>query len=263
MGSGGQTEALEGMAVEVVNALGRGRIVIACDHASNFIPPEFDRLGLPPEELERHIAWDPGARPVALAMAELLDAPLICSRVSRLVIDCNRPLGVPDLVPQVSEATEVPGNRDLSADDIARRVALSHAPFHAAIDRVLTARERAGMETWLVSVHSYTPVYKGTARPWHVGILHDSDERISRPLLAGLATEADIVVGDNEPYSPADRVYYTLERHARTRGWPCAMIEIRNDEIADEDGQRSWAERLARLLRTVGQGRERLVEKVS
>jgi predicted N-formylglutamate amidohydrolase len=265
MGSEGQTEALDNEAVEVVNAQGHGRIVIACDHASNFIPAEFENLGLPLEDLERHIAWDPGARPVALAMSKLLDAPLVCSRISRLVIDCNRPLSAPDLVPPVSETTEVPGNRDLGADDVARRAQLAHAPFHAAIDRLLIARERAGMETWLISVHSFTPVYKGVARPWHVGILHDSDERLSKPLLAGLAGEAGIVVGDNQPYSPADRVYYTLERHARSRGWPCAMIEIRNDEIADEDGQTSWAERLAGLLQALVQetGTVEPVEKVS
>lgn len=165
MGSEGQTEALDNEAVEVVNAQGHGRIVIACDHASNFIPAEFENLGLPLEDLERHIAWDPGARPVALAMSKLLDAPLVCSRISRLVIDCNRPLSAPDLVPPVSETTEVPGNRDLGADDVARRAQLAHAPFHAAIDRLLIARERAGMETWLISVHSFTPVYKGVARP--------------------------------------------------------------------------------------------------
>lgn len=263
MGSEGQTQLLEDVPVEVVNAEGRGRIVLACDHASNFIPAPFEGLGLSPEELERHIAWDPGARAVAVDMARRLDAPLVCSRVSRLVVDCNRPLAAPDLVPQTSETTEVPGNRDLGAEDIARRVALSHAPFHEAIDAILTARERAGQETWLVSVHSFTPVYKGVARPWHVGIVHDSDERISKPLLADLAAETGIVVGDNEPYSPTDRVYYTLERHARTRGWPCAMIEIRNDLIADEDGQSAWAERLARLLQAQGQEQLHTLEKAS
>lgn len=254
MGSEGPTQVLEDPAVEVFNARGQGKIVLACDHASNFVPPGFESLGLSSEDLERHIAWDPGARAVTMAMAQLLDSPVVCSRVSRLVIDCNRPLATPDLVPQVSETTEIPGNRNLGADDIARRIALSHIPFHAAIDEILTGRERAGLETWLVSVHSFTPVYKTIARPWHIGIVHDSDERISRPLLAHLAAEAGIVVGDNEPYSPTDRVYYTLERHARTRGWPCAMIEIRNNEIATEESQASWAERLARILGNIRLG---------
>lgn len=254
MGLEGQAQSPEGIAVEVVNADGQGRIVLACDHASNFIPAAFESLGLSAEALERHIAWDPGARAVALDMARRLDAPLICSRLSRLVIDCNRPLGAPDLVPQTSETTDIPGNRDLGVDDIARRIDLAHAPFHEAIEAILTARARAGQETWLVSVHSFTPVYKDVARPWHVGILHDSDERISKPLLADLAAETGIVVGDNEPYSPVDRVYYTLERHARTRGWPCAMIEIRNDLIAGEDGQSAWAERLARTLGSIRLG---------
>lgn len=248
MGSEGQTEALDNEAVEVVNAQGHGRIVIACDHASNFIPAEFENLGLPLEDLERHIAWDPGARPVALAMSKLLDAPLVCSRISRLVIDCNRPLSAPDLVPPVSETTEVPGNRDLGADDVARRAQLAHAPFHAAIDRLLIARERAGMETWLISVHSFTPVYKGVDRPWHIGIIHDADDRLAGPMVAALKGVIGLEVGVNQPYSPADRVYYTLERHGRARGLACAMIEIRNDEIGDEAGQRKWAELLSAIL---------------
>jgi predicted N-formylglutamate amidohydrolase len=261
MGSEGQDQLPEHMPVEVVNAAGNGRIVLACDHASNLVPPQFDNLGLSDEVLERHIAWDPGARAVALEMSRLLDAPLVCSRVSRLVVDCNRPLAAPDLVPPISETTEIPGNRDLGADAIAHRVALSHTPFHAAIDAILVARERAGLETWLVSIHSYTPVYKGVARPWHIGIVHDSDQRISRPLLTALRAEAGLVVGDNEPYAPGDRVYYTLERHARTRGWPCAMIEIRNDEIGEEAGQTLWAERLARLLSAIDT--PRLLERAS
>ncbi len=251
MGLEGQVRLPEDEPVELVNLEGGGRIVLACDHASNHVPAGFGTLGLSPEDLDRHIAWDPGARAVALHMAQLLDAPLLCSRVSRLVVDCNRPLGAPDLAPAVSETTEIPGNRDLSAEDLARRVALSHTPFHAAIDALLAARQRAGRESWLVTVHSFNPVYKGVSRPWHIGIVHDSDQRISKPLLSGLAAEAGIVVGDNEPYAPADRVYYTLERHARTRGLPCAMIEIRNDVIADEAGQTLWAERLARLLGAV------------
>ena len=106
----------------------------------------------------------------------------------------------------------------------------------------------AGRETWLVSVHSFTPIYKGVSRPWHIGIIHDDDERLAAPLIAALRRVPGINVGVNEPYSPADRVYFTLEKHARSRGLPCAMIEIRNDEIGDEIGQRKWAERLAGIF---------------
>ena len=128
------------------------------------------------------------------------------------------------------------------------RIDLAWRPFHDTIEQTIDRRLAAGRETRLVSIHSYTPVYLGKARPWHIGIIHDDDERIAAPLLSALGAVAGIVVGDNQPYSPADLVYFTLERHARSRGLACAMIEIRNDEIAAEAGQRKWAELLGTML---------------
>ena len=191
-------------------------------------------------ELKRHIAWDPGALPVAERMAAALDAVLVQSCVSRLVIDCNRPLDAPDLIPAVSETTEIPGNRNLGGDERASRIALAHAPFHDAIDGVVAERLKAGRPTRIVSVHSFNPTYKNVRRPWHIGIIHDDDRRLAEPLIEALGAMS-VVVGVNEPYSPADRVYYTLERHARSRGLPCAMIEIRNDEIENIEQQKEWA----------------------
>jgi len=241
-------------AAKVTNRGGAGSYLIVCDHASNFVPPQYGTLGLDPAEFTRHIAWDPGALPVAQRLAAALDAPLIESCVSRLVIDCNRPLDAPDLIAATSETTEVPGNRGIDAAERARRVALSHGPFHDLIDAVVAERLAAGRAPMLVSVHSFTPVYKGAARPWQIGILHDDDERLSRPMIAALGRIAGITVGDNQPYSPSDRVYYTLERHGRSRGLPCAMIELRNDEIADEAGPREWADRLAAVLAPLASG---------
>jgi predicted N-formylglutamate amidohydrolase len=212
------------------------------------MPAEFGTLGLATEDLSRHIAWDPGALPVALRMAQALDATLIETRISRLVIDCNRPLDAPDLVPPVSETTAIPGNTGLSEKQRAARVALSWQPFHSTIERIVEDRLARGQETRLVSVHSFTPVYKGRNRPWHIGIIHDEDRRLAAPLIAALQRLAGITVGVNEPYSPADRVYFTLERHARSRGLPCAMIEIRNDEISGETGQRKWADLLTGIF---------------
>jgi len=232
----------------VTNRNGRSKYVIVCDHASNFIPAELGTLGLGEADLERHIAWDPGAAPVARILAEALDAPLVESGICRLVIDCNRPLDAPDLIPEVSETTVVPGNAALSAEDRASRISLAYDPFHDAIEDVVSVRLGAGQETWLVSIHSFTPVYKGVQRPWHIGIIHDEDTRIAAPLIAALKTDRDAVVGINEPYSPADRVYHTLAVHGRSRDLPCAMIEIRNDEIADEAAQALWARRLATIL---------------
>ncbi|WP_442581558.1 N-formylglutamate amidohydrolase [Mesorhizobium sp. ASY16-5R] len=248
MGKAREAHAASNDAVEIFNGGGRGRIVLACDHASNFVPAEYGTLGLDAEEFQRHIAWDPGALPVAMRMAELLDAPLVFSKISRLVIDCNRPIDAPDLIPEMSETTVVPGNRGLDAQERARRIALAHQPFHTAIDELLARRGRSGLESWLVTVHSFTPVYRGVARPWQIGIIHDEDETIAGPFIGGLRTVSGLTVGVNEPYSPADRVYYTLERHARARGIPCAMIEIRNDEIEGEIQQRKWAEMLGGIL---------------
>ena len=235
-------------AVRITNREGRSPIVLICDHASNFIPERFGGLGLGKRELESHIAWDPGALPVARRMAEALDAALVESCISRLVIDCNRPLEAPDLICSVSETTAVPGNENLSPRDREARVALSWQPFHEAIEQLIEERLLQDRDTALVSIHSFTPVYKGVRRPWHVGILHDDDQAIADPLIAALKSSAGVVVGDNEPYSPADRVYFTLERHGRSRGLSCAMIEIRNDEIGGEAGQRKWADMLAGIL---------------
>ncbi|CCV05457.1 N-formylglutamate amidohydrolase [Mesorhizobium metallidurans STM 2683] len=234
--------------VRVTNPGGSSPFVFTCDHASNFLPAEFGTLGLPAKDLTCHIAWDPGALPVASRMAAALDATLVETRVSRLVIDCNRPLDAPDLVPSVSETTAIPGNAGLSDKQRAARVDLSWQPFHDAVGHVIYKRLARGQETRLVSVHSFTPVYKGKSRPWHIGIIHDEDRRLASPLIAALQRLAGITVGVNEPYSPADRVYFTLERHARSRGLPCAMIEIRNDEISGEAGQRKWADLLTGIF---------------
>ena len=237
--------------VRITNPGGAGRFVFTCDHASNFMPPEFGSLGLPEAELSRHIAWDPGALPVARRMAEALDATLIEACLSRLVIDCNRPLDADNLICETSEGTVIPGNSNLTAEQRQARIDLAWTPFHEAIEQVVTDRLGAGRPTCLISVHSFTPVYFGKARPWHVGIIHDDDTRLAATMIDGLKAHPNLIVGVNEPYSPADRVYFTLEKHARPRGLPCAMIEIRNDEIADAAGQARWAKLLVETLRAI------------
>lgn len=235
----------------VTNAGGAGVYVFTCDHAANFVPAEFGTLGLPAEDLERHIAWDPGALPVARRLAAMLDAPLVETGISRLVLDCNRPLDAPDLIPPISETTEIPANAGLSPAEREKRIALCWQPFHDTVERLVEERLARGQETRLVSVHSFTPVYRGVDRPWHIGIIHDEDERVAAPLLRALNAVAGVVVGANEPYTPADRVYFTLERHARSRGLPCAMIEIRNDVIATDAGQARWAGLLGAILEAI------------
>ena len=222
-----------------------GPWVVTCDHATNTVPPEVSGgdLGLPPADMARHIAYDIGAMGVTLALAEALDAPAILSQFSRLVIDPNRGEDDPTLVMRLYDGTIVPGNRRVGTQEVVRRLDAFHRPYHAALGALM---ERPG--TALVAIHSFTPRLNGWApRPWHVGVLSAWDRRIADPLIAGLAGEPDIVVGDNEPYGghlPGDSV----DRHALGHGRPNALLEIRHDLIAAEDRQRAWGERLARHL---------------
>jgi len=238
--------------VRVSNPGGSGSFVVLCDHASNHVPEAYGTLGLSPADLQRHIAWDPGALGVSEVMSQLLDAPLVESCVSRLVIDCNRTLDAPDLIPSLSEATTIPANVKLDEAARQQRIALSHVPYHAAIEKLARERTSSGFPAPIyVAIHSYTPVYRGVERPWHVGIIHDDDDRIAAPLIAGLQALNQFNVGVNEPYSPADRVYSTLERHASAFGLPAVMIEIRNDLITTPQEEKTWGELLSRLLKNI------------
>jgi predicted N-formylglutamate amidohydrolase len=222
--------------------------VILCDHASNRIPEAYQSFGFAEEALQTHIAWDPGALAVARLLSAKLDAPLFWPDASRLIVDCNRAADAPSLIVTESEGRPVPANRGLDEEERSRRLANIHAPYHAAIDTCLARRVADGRATALIAIHSYTPVYFGKARPWQIGILFDDNRRLADLLIRELRTDPALNVGINQPYSPADGVYYTLSRHAGPRGLPAAMIEIRNDEIGDEAGELSWADRLARIF---------------
>ena len=222
--------------------------MILCDHASNRIPEAYQSFGFAAEALQTHIAWDPGALAVARLLSAKLDAPFFWPDASRLIIDCNRAADAPSLIVTESEGRPVPANRGLDEEERSRRLANIHAPYHDAIDTCLARRMSSGRPTALISIHSFTPVYFGNARPWQVGILFDDDRRLADLLIRELRTDPALNVGINQPYSPADGVYYTLSRHAGPRGLPAVMIEIRNDEIGDEAGERSWADRLARIF---------------
>jgi predicted N-formylglutamate amidohydrolase len=233
----------------VENPEGRSPILLICEHASRRLPGRYGTLGLTPEQLESHIAWDPGALGVAKELSRLLDAPLIHATVSRLVLDLNRDPSAPDSIWTLSERTTIPGNQNLDPTERAYRVREVYEAFHGAVDRYTGPRVKAGQTRSVVSIHSFTPVYRDVPRPWHIGLIHDRDARFAKSVEAGLRQDPALVVGMNEPYSPADRVFHTLERHAERRGLPPLMIEIRNDLIRTQDGQASWAHRLAPLLR--------------
>jgi predicted N-formylglutamate amidohydrolase len=234
--------------IVVENPEGSGPFAILCDHASNRIPPQFESSGFDPALLDLHIAWDPGALAVARGLAQQIDAPLIWPNASRLLIDCNRPLDASSLIVVDTEQGPVGANRDLSPTERARRVAEVHVPYHAAIEACLERRFARRRVTSLVAVHSFTPVFFGKPRPWQIGVVFGEDRRLADFLIGELHADPGLTVGVNEPYSPADLVYYTVERHAAPRHLPAAMIELRNDEIAGDAGQRAWAERLARSL---------------
>lgn len=235
--------------VRVFNAAGRSPFVLAADHATNHIPEQYGALGLSPHQRLMHIAWDPGSLGVALALSDMLDAPLVAPTVSRLVVDCNRATDAPDLVATISERTEIVGNLHVGAAEKAERVARFHTPFHDAIAALLDERQDAGREAILVSVHSFTPVYKDVWRPWPIGLITPQDPRFTHGVFDALRTATPgLLVGWNEPYSAHVGVTYTLEHHGDRRGIPASMVEIRHDEILDSDGIALWAARLAEAL---------------
>jgi predicted N-formylglutamate amidohydrolase len=230
------------------NSAGRSPFLFTCDHYGRLIPAPLGDLGLPEGELTRHIAWDVGIAGVATQLADHLDAHLIAQRYSRLVIDCNRPPQVASSIPLISEATTVPGNEGLSREDAKIRRTQIFDPYHRRIDEIIDQRQRDGMPTVLVSLHSFTPVYAGIARPWHIGTLYHHDTVLPPRLLNHLRSEGDLVVGNNEPYAVSDETDYTIPVHGEQRGLMNSGIEIRQDLISDQAGETAWAERLARIL---------------
>lgn len=225
-----------------VNAQGRSPFVLICEHASNTMPKKLGTLGLPESELTRHIAWDIGAEGVARLLSRLMDAPLLLQRYSRLAYDCNRPPESPDSIPEVSELTSIPGNRKLSPEDRLARAREIYRPFHDGVSAVLDERAAGGQRSLVVSIHSFTPVYKGKPRSVELGILHDRDTTLSAKLIKSFP---NVDARLNEPYGPKDGVLHTLNLHGFTRGLQHAMIEIRNDLVSTERGQDEWAQRLS------------------
>ncbi|HTT06326.1 MAG TPA: N-formylglutamate amidohydrolase [Steroidobacteraceae bacterium] len=222
--------------------------MIACDHASRRFPEALGTLGLPERECRRHIAYDIGAREVALSLGARLGAVVILQNYSRLVIDCNRPLQAVDSIVLKSELTAIPGNLQLSEADVLARRAAIFEPYHRQIDAELTRRQRLGRPTLLLGMHSFTPQYLGHNRPWHVGALSLNDRRAAAALLGILRREPDLVVGDNEPYAMSVESDYTLLVHGEQRGVLYVGLEVRQDLITEPSGQEQWSARLARIF---------------
>ncbi len=227
-------------------SIGSGALLL-CDHASNAFPAGYGTLGLPEAELQRHIAYDIGALPVTKAMAEALGAPAIHTHYSRLLIDPNRGADDPTLIMRLSDGAIIPGNRSLSVEEREARIARYYRPYHDKIGELIHVSLDAGVAPVLISMHSFTDSWKGVPRPWHVSVLWDKDPRFAVPLLQALAAEGDLIVGDNEPYHGAlegDCMW----QHGTMRGLAHAIIEVRQDLIADAEGQQAWAVRLSRIM---------------
>ncbi|GHF01129.1 N-formylglutamate amidohydrolase [Aliiroseovarius zhejiangensis] len=239
-------------AAALIGAAGMAPIVLVCEHASHFIPPEYGALGLEGDALLSHAAWDIGALDVAKCLSTRLDAPLVAGQVSRLVYDCNRPLEAPDCIPARSELIDIPGNAGLSDTQKQQRFDTVHTPFHAVADQAIDRQlARSDAPFLLVTVHSFTPVYHGQRRTLDIGYLHD---RNSRAAEAALKIEQELGVFQtaiNEPYAARDGVTYSLAKHAESRGLDNVMIEIRNDLIDTPATAETMADHLAKTLKQV------------
>jgi predicted N-formylglutamate amidohydrolase len=247
-GTGGLgVAAEEADAYRVLPGRADGGLIILCDHAGNAVPSEFGTLGLPAEQLGRHIAYDIGAAPITQALAAALGVPAVLSRYSRLLIDPNRGVDDPTLIMRLSDGAVIPGNRRIDERERARRIELYYRPYHDAIRRAIEQCLASGLAPALLSIHSFTESWKATPRPWHVGILWDRDTRLAKPLLDSFYAEGGLIVGDNQPYS-GQLEGDCLWQHGTQRGLANAIIEIRQDLIRDAAGQSAWAQRLVHIV---------------
>jgi predicted N-formylglutamate amidohydrolase len=232
----------------VVNPKSKGRAVLACDHASAYIPRRLGSLGLAAEDRMRHIAWDIGAAEVARGLSRALEAPLFLAGYSRLVVDCNRPLRVADIFAERSEDTAIPGNVGISAEEKAERASTFYWPYHDALHEFIGSRAKGGGVPVLICVHSFTPVFRGVERRWHVGVHYRLDSRLAELAIEELRRDRDLIVGENEPYEVTLDEDYTVPVHAERRGLPYVLFEIRQDLISSRPGVEAWAGRLADIL---------------
>ena len=235
-------------AFEIIHGdLNTGCILLG-DHATNRLPAEYGALGLGPEAFGRHIAYDIGIEPLTRALAARLDVPAVMSCFSRLLIDPNRGEDDPTLIMKISDGAIIPGNHPISESEWNRRIALFHRPYHQAInDMIADVAEKTGQAPLVLSLHSFTPTWKGVPRPWHAGVLWDADPRAPVRLLDALAWMPDVVVGDNEPYDGALKGD-TMYRHCMKAGIPHLLLEVRQDLIDDEAGVQDWCDRLAPIF---------------
>ena len=245
--------------VEVINPEGKGRFVLVCEHASNFIPDHYKNLGLTEKARKSHIAWDPGAIELATALSELLDAPLVASCVSRLIYDCNRPPTAKNAIPERSEIYDIKGNCNLSKDELGERAEKYYFPFRNKLSECLSSHTRRVGSTILVSIHTFTPIFHGRKRQVDLGVVHDSDNRLAVGILDALNKHEKLNVQRNQPYGPRDGVTHTLKEHGNRRGHANVMIEVKNDLVASAPQQAEISEILASTINFAADNLRRMV----
>jgi predicted N-formylglutamate amidohydrolase len=235
-------------AFDIINSSGLSSAVLVCDHASNRVPECLHHLGLTDQQLQAHISWDPGAAAVARLLSQMLDAPLVVSGYSRLVIDCNRPLSSPELIAAQSAGIAVPGNKNLSPQEHMQRIDTFFHPYHRAIEQLLDTRP--SHTGFLLSIHSFTPELNGAQRPWHIGVSFKRDEQFAGLMYEALRQNDGIHVGFNQPYPIEDAFDYSIPEHGDKRGLHSAMIELRQDGVETSAQITLWAECLAAAYRS-------------
>ncbi|MCB5203869.1 N-formylglutamate amidohydrolase [Neorhizobium sp. T786] len=222
-------------------------MVLLADHAMNRLPPEYGSLGLPESAFHRHIAFDIGIEGLTRHLAGRLGIPAVLGCFSRLLIDPNRGEDDPTLIMKISDGAIIGGNYPISDEEWERRLNAYHRPYHRAVERTLAKAGASGRAPLVLSLHSFTPAWKNVVRPWHAAVLWDTDHRAVTPLLDLLRQDESLLVGDNEPYDGALRGD-TMYRHCMTSGTPHALLEVRQDLIADEAGIAAWRDRLAPIF---------------
>ncbi|MCZ2723601.1 N-formylglutamate amidohydrolase [Marinomonas sp. 15G1-11] len=242
---------LEQSPAELVNSAGQSDILLVCEHASHFIPENFNNLGLTKAECLSHIGWDIGAADMAKALSKQLDASLILQRYSRLLYDCNRPPSELSAIPPLSEVTAIPGNSELTAEQRDYRVQQIYQPFHREIEAQINAREESGRKTILVTIHSFTPTYKGQLRTVELGVICDLDNVFAKRFYDQAQALSHYDIRMNEPYGPSDPVLHMVTRHGRNNQIDNVMLEVRNDLIEQADGQLEWAQLIGKVLNQV------------
>lgn len=222
-------------------------LILLCDHARNAIPSSYGTLGVPPDELKRHIAYDIGAEGVFRGLAQRLGVPGVMAGFSRLLIDPNRGEDDPTLVRQLYDGTIIAGNYPLSPQEVHNRLQQFYRPYHDAVDAVLEKAQTCGVIPAVISIHSMTDRWNGVLRPWEISVLWDVDPRMAQGLIEEFQSLNGITVGDNQPYDGALRGD-TLYRHCTMNGLSHALIEFRQDQVANEEGIRIWVDRVAPII---------------